>query len=60
MSLLRNPPDPSSPAAFQIEPFLDVIRQRNRRLDDLAIEVGNVKGAIGPNRQTDWAKPVVG
>src|SRR5262249_28509696 len=53
-------PDATPAAALQVELFLDVLRQRKRRLDHLAVEVDNVESAVRTDGEIDGSEPVIG
>ena len=55
-----DPPDAAAFTAREIALFLNVFGERKRRLDDLAIEVGDVKTAVRSDRKEDRPKPTVG
>ena len=53
-------PDAPAVAAFQVQLLLDVVRQRQRRLDHFAVEVEDVERPVRADRQVTRAEPVVG
>ena len=57
--LRRDAPDAPAPAAFEVQLLLDVVRQRERCFDHLAVEVEDVDGAVRAEGQVDRAEPVV-
>ena len=52
-------PNAAALARLKIQRFLDVVGQRNRRLDHFAVKIEDVKGTLGADRQANGSKPVI-
>src|SRR4051812_46783413 len=59
-ALWSDPPDSATLAAVEVPAGLDIVWQRERRLDDLPVEVGHVQPGARPVGQEDGAEPRVG
>src|SRR6185312_13625550 len=44
---------------FEVQLLLDVVRQRKRRFDHLAVEVEQVNRPVRPETDVNWAEPRV-